>query len=172
MKSRKMKQLGKRKKKQGIQEEEGQRGEKRLRRKQKEEKTKGWDALERVAEEVGGEGVAGAERKVVRKREEPEVKSRDRSGKRWGKEGRTRAAKSLPPDVKNQWAKDWYSADNPNKRAWWSAREETAPKEEEEEERGREEEAGNPLRGGAGAERKVEAEAYDWRGGGGRGDEE
>ena len=33
-------------------------------------------------EEVGGEGVVGAERKVVRKREEPEVKSRDRSGKR------------------------------------------------------------------------------------------
>ena len=30
----------------------------------------------------GGEGVAGAERKVVRKREEPEVKSRDMSGKR------------------------------------------------------------------------------------------
>ena len=29
-----------------------------------------------------GEGVAGAERKVVRKREEPDVKSCDRSGKR------------------------------------------------------------------------------------------
>ena len=41
-------------------------------------------ALERVAEEVRGGGgeVAGAERKVVRKREEPEVKSHDRSGKR------------------------------------------------------------------------------------------
>ena len=42
----------------------------------------GWEELEKAEEGGGGRGGGATERKVVRKREEPEVKSRARSGKR------------------------------------------------------------------------------------------
>ena len=42
----------------------------------------GWEALEKAEEEAGRRGEGETERKVVRKREEPEEKLRERSGKR------------------------------------------------------------------------------------------